>query len=37
LARHTLGEALIQPKLVEEVMERDELRAWFEREIGSPE
>jgi hypothetical protein len=33
LARNALGEELIEPKLVDEVIKRDELRAWFEREM----
>jgi hypothetical protein len=34
LARHALGEEIVQPKMLEEVVERDTLRSWFEREMG---
>jgi hypothetical protein len=34
LARNALGEELSLPVKVDEVVERDELRAWFEREMG---
>jgi hypothetical protein len=37
LARNALGEELTLPVKVDEVMERVELRAWFEREMGSSE
>jgi hypothetical protein len=37
LARNALGEELAQPATVAEVMERDELRAWFERAMGPSE
>jgi hypothetical protein len=34
LARTALGEEAALPVTIDEVMERDELRAWFEREMG---
>ena len=34
LARHALGEEMVPPTKLDEVMERDTLRSWFEREIG---
>jgi hypothetical protein len=34
LARYALGEEMLQPTMLEEVMERDTLRSWFEREMG---
>jgi hypothetical protein len=37
LARNALGEETALPVKVDEVMERVELRAWFEREMGSSE
>jgi hypothetical protein len=34
LARNALGEETALPANLEDVMEREELRAWFEREMG---
>lgn len=37
MARNALGEDVTLQVTVDEVMERDDLRAWFEREMGSSE
>jgi hypothetical protein len=37
LARNALGDDMAMPANIDQVMEQDELRVWFEREIGSSE